>query len=204
VCVSAGTNAFRDTDAENDDVVDGNDIKAGPDMTCDTTAESVDYLSTDIASDAVLQEWMNEKVYNQSVIEWTLSRQPAITVNFDLDRDYQVGVMTWMTPEMAAIRDAAVAAGVTGFDHVIFFVDDPDDGSGGFSEFNQIYAFVHVDSITEAGVSGVPEQVCSHELGHAQGLMHQMPDATNVMQNFFNDGAGKFRLRKSQWDSLNP
>ena len=164
--------------------------------------------STDVGSAASIQTALNQ-IYKQSLLRWTVTKKSAVTTNFDLNGDGKIDVTgSFMgNSEMQAVRNAARD---DTFDHNVFLVDNPNDGSGGFAGFNQRYALVHVDAIVGAGVSGVAAQVIAHELGHAQGMAHvyesgQTPvDTTNVMDPFFNNGAGKQRLRKNQWDQLNP
>jgi hypothetical protein len=146
------------------------------------------YTSTDI-SDADITS-MLEKVYGQSVQEFTLTRRPAQTVDFDDNHDGKVDVDSWMSGEMTKIRDACQSS----HDFNIFFVDKPSDGSSGFMSFNQKYGFIHADNGNSRTIA--------HELGHGQGLSHTPSDAINIMYNY--TSTTKWRLRKSQWDSLNP
>ncbi|MDD2479226.1 MAG: hypothetical protein PHS31_04990 [Victivallaceae bacterium] len=60
--------------------------------------------------------------------------------------------------------------------------------------FNQKYGFIHADNGNARTIA--------HELGHGQGLSHTPTDADNIMYNY--TSGTKWRLRKSQWDSLNP
>jgi hypothetical protein len=80
-------------------------------------------------------------------------------------------------------------------------VDNPSDGSTGFMDYNQRYGFVH------AGNSTNPGQTMAHEMGHGQGLAHTGSDGVNLMDPYAEAAAGtltKWRLRKDQWDKLNP
>lgn len=133
---------------------------------------------------------MLAKVYGQSVQEFTLIRRPAQTVEFDDNHDGKVDVDSWMSGEMAKIRDACQSS----HDFNIFFVDNPSDGSSGFMAFNQKYGFVHADHGNVRSIA--------HELGHGQGLSHTPSDSVNIMYNY--TSTTKWRLRKKQWDSLNP
>jgi hypothetical protein len=150
-------------------------------------ASDTGYTSTDI-SDANITA-MLQKVYGQSVQEFTLIRRPAKTVDFDDNHDGMVDVESWMSGEMTKIRDACQSS----HDFNIFFVDKPTDGSLGFMQFNQKYGFVHADNGDANTVA--------HELGHGQGLPHTATDADNIMHPTL---PAPWRLRKSQWDSLNP
>ncbi len=62
------------------------------------------YNSTDV-SDADIRARL-KKVYDQAVVEFTLTRLPAKTVEFDKNKDGKIDVDTWMSDEMKAVRDA--------------------------------------------------------------------------------------------------
>jgi hypothetical protein len=151
------------------------------------------YTSRDISDTDIT--YMLKKVYKQSVQEFTLTRLPAKTVDFDDNHDGQLEVMTppgWMNSECAKIRDACQSA----HDYNIFIVSKPNDGSAGWMSFNQKYAFIHADT-------GANARTVCHELGHGQGLSHCADsDTENIMYRF--DSSTKWRLRKNQWDSLQP
>ena len=147
------------------------------------------YRSTDIPDDEIRAEL--KKIYMQAVFEFVLVRRPAKTVAFDLNGDGKVDVDTWMSAEMARIRDACKSE----YDYNIFLVDRPSDGTTGFMNFNQKYGFVHAD--------GGNAKTVAHELGHGTaGFEHTPYDRDNIMYNYTSDT--KWRLRKSQWNQLNP
>ncbi len=149
------------------------------------------YNSTDVA-DAVIKSYL-KKVYDQAVFEFKVTRLPAKTVVFDLNGDGKLDDDNWMTVEMQRIRDACKD---TKYDYNIFLVDNPSFGGAGFMDFNQRYGFVYVDV-------GVAEKTIAHELGHgAFGLMHTPSDSDNIMYSSYSDA--KWRLRKAQWDEINP
>jgi predicted Zn-dependent protease len=61
--------------------------------------------------------------------------------------------------------------------------------------YNQKYCFVHADNGNAKTVA--------HELGHGVGgLQHTPYDTENIMYNYYS--TSKWRLRKNQWDQLNP
>jgi|GEM_PF-3489789 len=192
VCVSAGPNAYRDTNTSGDDVVSGQDITTGPDGICSTAACNTDIMSTDPYTAAQLQTYLNDTIYNQAVVEFSaVDKLPPMTVNFDLNRDGHIDVSTWMSAEMQIIRNNCDAPG---YDHIIFLVDNPSDNSCGFMMFNQKYGFVHGDISTYDLIT------TAHELGHgAFGLQHTPQDTDNIMYNY-SSGTG-WRLRKNQWDA---
>lgn len=136
-----------------------------------------------------------DKIYGQAIVDFVGLRYPPIDVEFDLNDDGMVDVNSWMSAEMAEIRDNAQITGM-GFDFHVFFVDNPSDGSLGFMDFNQPYGYVHADVAGAQAANTV-----AHELGHGQGLAHTPDDAENLMHP---TAVGPWRLRKAQWDDLNP
>ncbi len=150
------------------------------------------YTSTDI-SDAKIKTFL-KKVYKQAVFAFRLTRLPAKTVEFDLNGDGKIDVDSWMSAEMIKIRDECKD---DSYDYNIFLVDNPTDGSFGFMSFNQRYGFIH------ANETSTPTKTFAHELGHgAFGLTHPASDTVNNMSQ--GEGASKWRLRKNQWDKINP
>lgn len=149
------------------------------------------YQSTDIA-DADIEARL-KKVYIQAVVEFQLTRLDAMTVEFDKDGDGMIDVNSWMSEEMRIIRDACKD---DSYDFNVFLVSKPTDGSFGFMDFNQRYGFVHPEQTT------TPLKTFAHELGHGQGLAHPAADADNLMSQ--GEGDTMWRLRKDQWDTLNP
>lgn len=154
------------------------------------------YNSTDV-SDADIKA-MLKKIYIQAVVQFTLTRLPARTVEFDKNKDGMIDVDSWMSDEMKAVRDACKD---DSYDFNIFLVSKPTDGSTGFMQLNQRYGFIHADNSTNGA------QTIAHEMGHGQGLSHENSDGVNVMDPTAEATAGtltKWRLRKAQWDKLNP
>ncbi|NOT00531.1 MAG: hypothetical protein HOP29_07875 [Phycisphaerales bacterium] len=210
-CITAGGNTFIDSIINDtpigagDDVIMGMTVTAGPDGICDTTVNNVDVPGTDVA-DATVLNYMNTVAYNQAVVEWTITRMPAVTVNFDLNRDGKINVDTAFlaNPEMQAVRDAAKD---DTFDRNVFLVDGPTDGSYGFAGFNQRYAFVHGDTHISSPPQSM-ENTIAHEVGHTLGMCH--PDSAacisddDMMNLMHSVATNPMRLRKAQWDQLNP
>jgi hypothetical protein len=193
ICIAPGPNNFRDTkEASGDDVIDGDNITTGPDGICNTVPNNQNILSTNV-NDADAQDYLN-KVYAQAAVSWTVMRLPVCVVNYDLDRNDSIDVKTWMSEEMRPIRDNC---GNWLYDYNIFLVDKPNDGTYGFMDYGQSYGFVHAD------LSPGPHITISHELGHgAFGLMHTEPDSINIMYPYYSPD--RLRLRKDQWDRINP
>lgn len=149
------------------------------------------YNSTDV-TDAAIKSYL-KKVYNQAVFEFKVTRLPTKTVAFDLNNDGKIDVNSWMSAEMRKIRDQCKD---DSYDYNIFLVDNPIDNSAGYMSFNQRYGFVHVDV-------GIAKKSIAHELGHgAFGLRHTPSDSENIMYSSYSDA--KWRLRKAQWDKVNP
>jgi len=148
------------------------------------------YKSSDVA-DATLKNF-TKKVYKQAVFDWAFKRLHKKTIGFDKNKNGEIDVSTWMTEEMKTVRDGAESKR---YDRNVFIVSNPSDGSFGIAGFNQRFAYIFADS------NGSPEKSFAHELGHTLGLDHKNSDNTNNMSQ--GDSAGKWRLRKDQWDQVN-
>jgi hypothetical protein len=149
------------------------------------------YNSTDVP-DADISSYL-KKVYDQAVFAFTVTRLPAKTVEFDLNKDGKIDVGSWMSAEMRKIRDECKD---DSYDYNLFLVDKPSDNSAGFMDFNQRYGFIHPDV-------GEPKKTVAHELGHgSSGLAHTPGDSENIMYSSYS--SAKWRLRKDQWDKINP
>jgi hypothetical protein len=204
-CISGGANTFRDTkDVYGDDEIIGEDIFTGPDGMCNTDANFTDLPSNEFNTTAI-EHYMN-LVYGQSMIKWTAKRLPGCTVNFDLNRDDSLDVSSyWMNPELNAIR---IKCGDSSYDKYLFFVLNPSNPKAlGIMGLSQPYGYI----FTYRGLEVMGNTV-SHELGHGLGLHHTyeidnefitdpvVKDPENLMHPFL---TGE-RLRKDQWDFLNP
>lgn len=154
-----------------------------------TGAGDPGYVSTNIPTADITA--MLQKVYKQAVRGWTVVRLPSKSVAFDLNKDGKIDVESWMSAEMRVIRDACKSSHA----YNIFIVSHPTDGSTGFMSFNQKYGFIHADT-------GGNSRTVAHELGHGLGLVHTPADAINIMYNY--TSTTKWRLRKGQWDTVNP
>lgn len=154
-----------------------------------TGAADPGYNSTDIPTEEIKS--MLQKVYKQAVRGWTVVRRPNKTVAFDLNKDGKIDVNSWMSAEMQVIRNACKST----HDYNIFIVSNPSDGTTGFMSFNQKYGFIHANT-------GGNSRTVAHELGHGLGLTHTPSDAINIMYNYTSNT--KWRLRKAQWNQINP
>lgn len=149
-----------------------------------------------------VQDYLTNTVYNQAVVVWTeVTRPPPESINVDLNRDGKFDVTTWPTAELDAVISAA---GDSNFDHNIFLVDDPNDGSFRYMDFGQRFGFVFAD--THLRNTQTAENTIAHELGHGTvRLMHPDqngdPDPTNLMRR---TNRNPTKLRRVQWGLLNP
>lgn len=193
ICVSSGPNGKRDTIKGGDDVYSGENILVGPNMICESVADLTDDMSTDPYTEAELQDYLNNTVYNQAVVKWTVKKLDAKAANFDLNNDGMIDVSSWTTAEM----DVVIAECKDDTrDHNIFLVDNPSDNSYGFMQFNQRYGFVHGDT------SPAPQTTTAHELGHgAFELTHEsgLGVGVNLMTQ---GGQDKWRLFVDQWSTI--
>jgi hypothetical protein len=175
----------------------GDDILVGDDGICDSVANGTNVPSTGVVVAAV-EQFLNHKIYNQAVFSWTVVPRPDCIVNFDLNRDGMIDtpdyLSTGITEEMQAVINNCK---IDGF-YNIFLVDNPSvKKRTGFSLPNTPYIFVHAD------LSSDPARTIAHELGHAAfGLIHTPSDGDNIMYDYAS--ATKWRLRKGQWDQINP
>ena len=194
VCVTAGPNGLRDSAAVGNDEVVGETVTTGPDGVCDTLAVDFALESLPLPSIPDLQTFLNATVYDQAVVEWTVTELPPIEVNYDLDLD---GELDNNGLEAAPII-AAASAMTAPFDNVVFVADAGDGGILGFAGLGQKFAFVHV--LSHAGTGAKVNTTVAHELGHAfAALEHTDDDDENLMHP---DNVDVFRLRRPQWDQI--
>lgn len=214
VCVEQGPNKKKDTVPSGDDEYTwfglGDDITSGKDGICDTKANNTNLLSTGL-DESALKNYLNKKVYNQAVIYWITDRLQDCTINFDLDLDGMIeigGVISWMSDEMKVIRDNCKD---DSYDHNVFLVNNPTRSIYGIMDFNQRYGYVHVDQ--HIGSQQTENNTAAHELGHGIGMHHpdndpqsgQPANAATDLENLMHSTAtNPWRLRKWQWDRINP
>lgn len=197
ICVSPGDNGKRDTIKGGDDVYSGENILVGANLKCDTTADDEDDESTDPYTAAELEDYLDDTVYNQAVVDWTVDKLSDKDVNFDLDRDGYIDVSSWTTAEMDVIINNCDPGG---YDKVVFIVNNPNGPYGGCSYGGSSYAFIFPGSDEE--------RTTAHELGHAA---FSLPDLEWLEWPLISDNynlmwhtsaySGK-RLRKDQWTTI--
>jgi len=127
-----------------------------------------------------LEDFLNDTVYNQAVVNWTVDKLSDKDVNFDLDRDGYVDVSSWTTAEMDVIIDNCDPGG---YDKVVFIVNNPSELWAGCTYDGSSYAFIFPDSYEERSTA--------HELGHGVSIPHHSPvggGADNcIMRYIFNE-----------------
>lgn len=153
------------------------------------------YTSTDVAK-ASIETYIND-MYKQAVVKFTVTKLAAKTVAFDTDSSGDIDVTGgWPSADVTRIVNDA---GDKSYDFNVFLVDKPNDGSLGWSGFSNAEqaAVVHADNSTE------PDNTIAHETGHGLfGLRHSPgADTDNLMHA---DETGTSKLRKNQWDQINP
>lgn len=196
-CVSAGDNTKRDTNTSGDDAVSGENIHTGADGICNTTADGTDDESTDPYTAAELEDYLDDTVYNQAVVDWTVDKLSDKDVNFDLDRDGYIDVSSWTTAEMDVIINNCDPGG---YEKVVFIVNMPNEPYCGISSSGSSYAFIFPGSDEE--------RITAHELGHAA---FSLPDIEWLEWPLISDNynlmwhtsayLGK-RLIKEQWTTI--
>jgi len=195
VCVSLGANGKQDTIISGNDDYFGSDISTGWDGICDTTADNTDDLSTDPYTSAVLQTYLNETIYNQAVVTWSVIKFSAKDWNFDLNRDGQLDVSTsgWTAEQLEIINNCDPPGS---YDQVVFIVNNPDESWCGCCIPGQKYSFVFPDNSPDE------KETTAHEIGHGKfSLPDLQPPGSNDDYNLMwhEHNAYKWRLRKNQW-----
>ena len=220
VCVEAGANGKIETNANvNDDHLNFFEtaVLSGPDGICAVTAKHSIVPDVDAAA---IETYLNSKVYNQAIIEWTVTMLPTVIIPYDDDDNNLLEITNFNTGEMKKVIDGA---GNTNFDKVMFATNAahwPTDpffkiaGFLGFMEFDQRYGFIFPGIIDRSGATSSVEHTVAHELGHGQDLRHVFEtnavpavadqDRANLMLPWAGPKNVQFRLRKSQWLTLNP
>lgn len=202
VCIYNGANNFWDTKQKlGDDKFDGRYLLTGPNGICNTVANDSNIVSTDVNISDV--EVYLKKTYDQAAIVWTVTPLGDCLCNYDLNRDDSLDVDTWMSSEMKVIRDSC---GNSAYDRNIFLVNKSSDASLGFMESYQRYGYIHADQ------SPTPDNTIAHELGHSLGLLHTYEKSTRPVpsalirdqDNLMHPYPTSFKLRKAQWDIINP
>lgn len=219
ICVSAGTNGFRDTvpnrkadgtiDPMGDDAVSADDksITTGANGICETTANSSNVESRD-ADRAAIESFL-QRTYKQAVFGWVVESRVAKTVNFDLNRDGKLDINypinNGWTNEQRAIIDACK---VDSIHHNIFLVQMPRSTPvAGMNTIGGKYGFVFTWPIVPGAYDmnlGV-SRTFAHEVGHGLTLQHRNEDDLNIMvQSRYaqQPRENSNRLRVNQWNQI--
>lgn len=204
-CVTAGTNAKRDTKTSGDDTVVGENITTGPDGICNTSANATDVSPVNVPSAAALQTYLNDTAWGkQANVHFTVTRSDS-TVNFDLDLD---GMLDdpYATPtggpkspqEWGEINEVTAAAKDAGVDFNIYYVKDYEypvalsDPTRGEAWVGDLH-------------SGSTEYVTAHEVGYLIGRVGHAGAAIGVdLMGATDSGASPCRIIKVDWDYVNP
>jgi hypothetical protein len=199
ICVSVGDNGKLDTNKSGNDEYFGDNISTGWDGICDTTADNIDDPSTDPFSNPVtLQNFLNNNIYHQAVVVWTVTKITATAVNWDLDRDGELDVAQsgWSSEEEVIINNCDPGGS---HDVIVYYVDNPDKSYCGRAQKPGTFCFVYPDKSPDENIT------TSHELGHAKFALDDLEppsssDSENIMWHQFD--ANKWRLRKNQWETI--
>ena len=155
------------------------------------------YTSTDPYTEAELQNYLNNTIYNQAIVNWTVTKHGDIRVHFDLDDNLMLDTSSWATAEMNFIINNCDPPG--NYDKVIFIVNRPNPVLCGCTIMGGKYAFVFPD------VSNHDERTTAHELGHAAFSLGDLKaPASNDHQNVMweTDEYNGEKLRFSQWEQI--
>lgn len=158
-------------------------------------------MSTDPYTASALQNYLNNTIYNQAVVKWTVVKLADMTVNFDLNNDGDIDVSSWTTDEQDEIIGQC---NPVGYDKVVFIVDNPNQSYCGVSHSGSRYAFVFPNLSTNHTLT------TAHELGHAAFSLSDInPNSTPPTNTDFynlmwytNDYLGT-KLRMEQWGQIN-
>lgn len=157
--------------------------------------EDNQYMSTTPYTAAQLENFLNNSIYHQSVVNWSVVQLPDMSINFDLNGDGQLNFTNtaWAPEPQEIINQCAPVNG--GYDKIILIVNKPDKGWNGVTYFGSRHLFVFPDKTPD------PPKTTAHELGHAAfqlpDLNSPSSDTDNIM--WFEFSNTKWRLRKDDW-----
>lgn len=201
-CVTAGTNAKRDTKTSGDDTVVGENVTTGTDGICDTAANATDVPAASVPTAAGLQAYLNDTIWGkQANVFFTVTRTDHV-LNFDLDLD---GMLDdpYATPsggnkvpqewdEVNVVR--GVKDGTKDFN--IYYV-----GSYEYPIGLTVGDEVFTQGSSPGGNS--VEHHTAHEVGHLLGRSGESNAPKDVM---YKSGlpSNPCRVLKLDWDAVNP
>ena len=153
------------------------------------------------ASDAqALEDYLNNTVYHQANIPWSVSLLPDLEIDYDLNHDGKLDY-----PDRAEANIIRENGNDSSSNFILFIVDGIDTDALGFAKQPGRMAFV---GFWNSGIGA--RENAAHELGHSQGLPHpfEYPDGDfnfavdRDPENLMDYGPGT-KLRFNQWIYLN-
>jgi hypothetical protein len=166
----------------------------------DPTISYAGYNSTDV-TDSDIIDYLNNKTYNQGIVHWTVTRLPAMDVDFDLNHDFKIDDLS--TASLSVEQNAIItSAKDDNYDENIFLVDNPAFLTGlGFTQLGQRYCFVYAKRNGILNPNTV--NTIAHELGHgAYSFLHEPTDPSSIMYN--SNTPTRLKFRKHHWDAMHP
>ena len=216
VCVTAGSNLFRDTegDALNDDIVatDGSGreyINSGGNGLCETKANDTDIARTaGVPTAQSLENYLNNTTWGkQANVFFRVTKGIDDQVNYDMNRDGQLSsepplVLSEVNPIVTKAKD-------TSYDYNIYYIGTPirrlldPSGNptgprpGAFT--NRSGGDTWVGTIFDGSI----EYITGHEAGHLLGIGYESTNAYDLMFGV-SSASNPCQIRKRDWDVVNP
>ena len=190
ICVTAGFNAERDTIVSGDDVVDGENIKTGPDGICQSEANSTNISPVNVPSAAALQAYLNSVWGKQSNVYFVVTRTDA-TVNYDVNRNGKCA-----DSPLTEIERIDTAAKDTTSDFNIYYVNAMEVPNAS-TIYSRGYTWIG-DSHQNSNVN-----ITAHEIGHLLGRSGESNNIEDVMLSY-SSSTNPYRVIKVDWDAVNP
>ena len=196
VCVKAGKNKFRDTAAAaGDDVIVGDNIDSGPDGICNTTANNVNLVPTNVPTAAALETYLNDVVWGKQANVFFKVKRKDEAVNYDLDRNGVLKDFTVATDEIDAISDQAQSFFADGNIYYIASMQIP-------SAFTLI---PRKETWIQDAHANSALNITAHEIGHILGISGSAhsPNPKDLMHTF-SLPTNPCNVRRVDWNIVNP
>ncbi len=197
VCVSAGSNGFRDTIPSGDDAISGNNITVGLDRICNTTANDQNLVPLNIPSAASLAAYLNNKTWgNQANVHFTVTRSDH-TVNYDLDRNEMLADEFEFSVTRAEDDAITAAARNTGKDFNAYYVNKHEYPIG-VTLREQIF--------TQGSLPGMNsvDNHTAHEVGHLIGRRGHVGAGEDNLMYAAGLSSNPCRILRNEWRMVNP